>query len=283
VIPYRRETLGTFAMTTGPETDAEEFGSSADAEPAKIALVREPRMVVEYLAGPLLGSTQPLCDGVFVADPAMNGMFAASEPPAHSKWDWWSIRRDRPLTEEQKRKIKHAIEKIRAAARSFVHRRQSPPMRPPERCRELERMLGKFIQLDPDPPPPPPPGSHPVTIRFVEPAQRAVAAAGVTIDAKVLVALRDDADLPLENLVRVYAWVDTIVDDGTTSERLVMDYIAARDADGAETLGDSDKRGSFVDVVLTPGEEGATVDLRSVVLPHAEYRASLKVSAEVLR
>jgi hypothetical protein len=280
-LSYRSEALGVFAMTTGPESEPEEFGSTAEAEPAEIALVREPRMVVEYLPGPVLGSSQPLCNAVFVANPALNQMFAASEPPAHNKWDYRTIRQDRPLSEEQKRKIKHALDKIRAAARAFVQRRQSPPMKPPERCRELERMLGKFIRIDPELPPPPPPGGNPVSIRFLEPAQRSVAGAGVTIDAKVRVALRDDANLPLENLVRVYAWVDTIVDDGSTSDKLAMDYIAAKDADGTERLGEVDTRGSYVDLVLEPGGEGATIDLRSAVLPHAEYRTSLKIVAEV--
>lgn len=281
-IGYRKESLGVFAMTTGPENEPEEYGNNVEPEPAEIALVREPRMVVDYLGGPIIGSSQPLCDGVFVADAALNDMFAASEPPAHNKWDYRTIRQDRPLTDEQKAKIKRALEKVRSCARDFVQRRQTPPSKPPERCRELERMLGKFIRLDREPPPPPPPGGIPVTIRFLEPAERTFGGAGVTIDAKVRVALRDDVELPLENLVRVYAWVDTIVDDGASSERLLMDYIAAKDADGAEILGDADARGSYVDLVLAPGGEGSTIDLRSAVLPHSEYRASLKIVAEVL-
>ncbi|SCF41458.1 hypothetical protein GA0074696_5537 [Micromonospora purpureochromogenes] len=54
----------------------------ADAE---IALMREPRMVVEYRNVTPDSSGQAIT-GVFIADPALNDDFAAAEPPTHDRW-----------------------------------------------------------------------------------------------------------------------------------------------------------------------------------------------------
>ncbi len=283
-LTYKRSVLGRFTITTGSEDHEEEFG---DPQPAprqvEIALIRDPGMVVEYLAGPTLSPTQPTCSAVFAADPSMNRVFGASEPPAHNKWDFRTIKRGE-LTDDQRAQIEQTLEKIRAAARAFVQSKQVPPPAPPARCRELERMLGKWIGLAPEPPPPPPPGIGPFHLRFVEEAHRVETESGVTLDARVEVSLREDLALEPEHLVRVRAWVDTVVDDGVAApkeDRLQMSYISAREPGGAETPGEADKLGSFVTVVLSQGGLPWVVDLRSQALPHPEYRASLTVSAEL--
>jgi hypothetical protein len=284
-LTYKAASLGKFAITTGSEEEEEELGSERVSRQVDVALMREPGMVVDYLEGPVLSATQPSCGAVFVADADMNSTYAKSEPPSHNKWDFRTFRRDRALTEDERRKIEMSIDKIKSAARQFVRSKQAPPATPPPRCRELEKLLGKWIGVSPDTPPPPPPGKDPFVIRFVEDAQRVHADAGVVLDAKLDVGLRDDDELEAENLIRVRAWVDTIVDDGAAAprqERLRMAYMVARDEDGTETPGEQDAQGSYVDLVLRPGGPASSIDVRSERLPHAEYRASFSMSTEVL-
>lgn len=50
-----------------------------------IALLRKPRMVVEYWPGPT-GATGSGYGGVFLASSHLDALFAASEPPAHDEW-----------------------------------------------------------------------------------------------------------------------------------------------------------------------------------------------------
>ena len=60
--------------------------SSADDEVehrSLVALMRNPRMVVEYLEA---GQTQPFARGVFVADDSIDEMLRQTEPKAHDAW-----------------------------------------------------------------------------------------------------------------------------------------------------------------------------------------------------
>jgi len=285
-LSHKKTKFGAFSITTGGEDEEEEFGDpQAAPRSVEIALVRNPGMVVEYLSGPPLSSIQPTCGAVFLADPDMNAVLAKSEPPAHNQWDYRTIRRDRPLTDEERQQIENTIVRIKRAARSFVQTKEAPPAKPPARCREMEKALGRWIGIGPEPTPPPPPPPDPFQIRFLVEPERVSTDNRIALDAKIQVGLRDEEELEPENLVRVRAWVDTILDDGTAApkqERLQMSYLAAKGPDGEESIGESDDLGSYVDLVLKPGGPSHTVDLRSNALPHSEYRASLSISCEVL-
>lgn len=62
----------------------------------EIALLRNPRMVVEYWRGPRNMSGTPYC-GVFLADEHADPVFARSEPAAHHEWNHESIQNDHEL------------------------------------------------------------------------------------------------------------------------------------------------------------------------------------------
>src|SRR5699024_3901454 len=64
----------------------------------EIALLRNPRMVVEYWRGPRNMSGTPYC-GVFIADDNADPVFARSEPAAHHEWNHESIQNDHELLE----------------------------------------------------------------------------------------------------------------------------------------------------------------------------------------
>lgn len=51
-----------------------------------IALIRNPRMVVNYMLGPQVDAEKPYA-GVFIAADHLDKLFAASEPPAHDEWN----------------------------------------------------------------------------------------------------------------------------------------------------------------------------------------------------
>src|SRR5699024_6967272 len=64
----------------------------------EIALIRNPRMVVEYWRGPRNLSGTPYC-GVFIAEEHADPVFARSEPAAHHEWNHESIQNDHALLE----------------------------------------------------------------------------------------------------------------------------------------------------------------------------------------
>lgn len=64
-----------------------------------IALIRNPRMVVQYYQGPVSNTNHPYC-GVFIADPSADKIFARSEPAAHHEWNHQTIQQDTELLRE---------------------------------------------------------------------------------------------------------------------------------------------------------------------------------------
>lgn len=77
--------LGMVSDTEGwsyPETDPTSSDEAVDHR-SLVALMRDPRMVVEYLDS---GRTQPYIRGVFVADPEVNDALRKTEPKAHDSW-----------------------------------------------------------------------------------------------------------------------------------------------------------------------------------------------------
>lgn len=65
----------------------------------EIALLRNPRMVVEYWRGPKNLSGTPYC-GVFLADGEADPIFARSEPAAHHEWNHQAIQNDHELLQQ---------------------------------------------------------------------------------------------------------------------------------------------------------------------------------------
>ena len=98
-----------------------------------VALVRKPRMVVEYLVpwgmrtvGP------PYVRGVFVADDGINEALRATEPMGHDAWQTKSA--DGVIGTEQAEVARAVIKAVGAKARKFRND-LNPPDRPPEDIR----------------------------------------------------------------------------------------------------------------------------------------------------
>ena len=77
--------LGGWSYGQLPEMSDDDDGEEmATANMSLVALVRGPRMVVEYLA--LSAGRQPYVRGVFVADEAIDELLRQTEPKAHDAW-----------------------------------------------------------------------------------------------------------------------------------------------------------------------------------------------------
>lgn len=281
-LTYRSHPLGKVALTAvdeGPE----------EGRYSRIALVRGPGMVVTEYKGPSSAISQPYTVGVFRADPGMEAALAASEPPAHDRWDFGTTRADRDLTEADRRRIRSTLQKIRGAVNDFLRVHQEEPPEAPPRCRELEKVLGEFFATqDAGPRPPPPPGADIFSVQFTEPLNREVdeARGEVRLSATLSIRATDEAFEGGEDSIVVWltAWVDTLLDDGRLAprgERLKMTYMRADDPkDQDAVMGENRERGTVAELLMAPDEGSWRVELLSEPLPHPEYSAKLAVVVE---
>jgi len=94
-----KKELGSLAVVNLQEAIKEDRTVLNKEIEHEIALIRNPRMVVEYWRGPRNLSGTPYC-GVFIADGHADPIFARSEPAAHHEWNHESIQNDHALLEE---------------------------------------------------------------------------------------------------------------------------------------------------------------------------------------
>lgn len=79
-----------------------------------VALMRQAELVVRYLEGPPLPGSNLEYAGVFVADSAVDGVFAAAEPPSHDDWIPDSVEpsANRSIVRVALRRISEAMEEF---------------------------------------------------------------------------------------------------------------------------------------------------------------------------
>ncbi len=169
-----------------------------------IALIRSPKMVVQYLQ---VGRPAPAAVGVFVADSAIDEILKLSEPPNHDRWDPESRRLEvaQPDEATARRIVETVAKRLKDQMRKF--QAQATPPKPPgeRRLRFLERELARLFR----------PNVHdgdrregetePVEIRFREgPVARASSDGRIETFAKVALRLSEKAeDDRVEAVVRV--------------------------------------------------------------------------------
>ena len=281
-IVYRGGVLGRLAITTTDEGPSE-------GRHSRIALIRGPGMVVTDYQGPTSAVSQPFSVGVFRADPSMESALAASEPPAHDRWDYGTNRADRELTEADRRRIDNTLKKIRSSVRDFLRVHQEAPPEAPPRCKELEKVLGEFFATQQSgPPPPPPPGADIFSVQFSEPVTREIdeTLGEVRLSATLSIQAMEEAFEGGEDSIVVWltAWVDTLLDDGRSAprgDRLMMTFMKADDPkDQDAVVGEIREHGTVAELLMTPNEGPWKVEVLSAPLPHPEYSAKLGVLVE---
>ena len=78
--------------------------------------MRQVRLVVRYLEGPRLPVDAIQYGGVFIADPGVDDVFKASEPPSHDEWraSIFQNRTDRSAILSADREIHAALDRFAA-------------------------------------------------------------------------------------------------------------------------------------------------------------------------
>ena len=180
---------GTLALTSDldgwsyPESRAD---SPQHRDRTLVALVRDPRMVVEYLP---VGreSMRPLLRGVFVADPSIDAALRRTEPKGHDCWQT----NGEDVDDDDLRVAIKVVERIKRAVSGF-RRTLKPSPRPLEEVSlpEFDRVMRQLL-TGPGPIPPPPPGNRAFRI-LPTPVAEAVSTDSIRVAGEAQFGLRDD-------------------------------------------------------------------------------------------
>ena len=153
-----RRTFGNLVLLTAPD-DWSFPSETTSRDESLVALMRSPRMVVEYLPLGFREET-PIVRGVFVADERVNSFLRETEPFGHDAWD---PRGDG--SPEARRLAETILRRIKERVRQVRKKLAPPPPKPefvtlPEFDRIMRRILGgtgrkqplaapkRFVRLD---------------------------------------------------------------------------------------------------------------------------------------
>lgn len=205
--------LGNYAYTVVGEEGAKDEKLSEKL--GSIALIRRPRMVIEYMN---VGGSLPLpCVGTFVAGPDIDNFLKRSEPATHNKWDPKSNRLSE-LGPEARDIVVKVLQRLKTGLRHFAN--AAMPQAPTQelRLKSLERLLGTMFK-----PPTTSSGGggaspgDPISINFVDQPHIVAEQAGIATKGSFRVSLADDADRPkVKVAVRVKCLVQE--DEGVSTE-----------------------------------------------------------------
>lgn len=129
--------LGTYGfIVLGNEANKAESLSDASG---RVALVRAPRMVIEYFKA---AETLPTsCVGTFVASQEADAALKRSEPAAHNLWDPKSSRLAE-MSPDNREIVRAVLQRIKAGLRRFAAEAAPPIPDRMDRLSFLERLLG---------------------------------------------------------------------------------------------------------------------------------------------
>ena len=269
---HTRVELGTLGLVADPGGWSYATGENDDgddlAHRSLVALIRDTRMIVEYLDA---GMTRPFVPGAFVAHSDVNELLRQTEPKAHDSWqtriDEGGVDLDAPgVAEAVMDRVKRNVGDFRKGLK--------PPPRPAEDIRlpELEKLFRQLLNATDSNPDGPAPGDSPFTIlvrqRLVEDD---VGPLMIRLEGSVRLAVRDHPDLEdqIDTMVTItYRYVE----DGGRGEDVGLRFIAPPgfvplDGDGPQFVGRLDH--GYVEF-----------DFESEPYP-ADWTARLKAEAEI--
>lgn len=151
---YDHAGLGVIGLVSEPEgwsyagqTEGHEEGID---HCSLVALIRKPRMVVEYYQA-RTWAVPPYVRGVFVADPCINVELRETEPKDHNRWDY----RSEDANNAARQTARRVYDRIRKKVRQYKNELKPPP-RPPEELllKWWDRLIRKLLEgLIIEPPP----------------------------------------------------------------------------------------------------------------------------------
>lgn len=180
----------SYAIAAGPDDTGadEEDAAPAVQHQSLVALVRGPRMVVEYL--PIRGGA-PYVRGAVIADPDVDELLRQTEPKAHDAWQFRNVDTDaaEPRAIRAASKINRQIKKHV----SDFRQRLKPPA--PESSDillpEIQRLFGAILSGKGPGPVPPPVGDSDFSISVTTKSKVAPDGERITTTARVRICLAD--------------------------------------------------------------------------------------------
>jgi hypothetical protein len=164
---------GDLALVLDTEFEAAETDHDSgfgESNSPTIALIRGPRMVIEYKS---FSSRLPI-RGVYIADLSVDHYLRQVEPPAHNSWEKnWT----KHLDKESKRVAKGVMDRIRRSVKEFALEFAPPPSSFTANLPLLGNLLsglfgGKALGKTPGPKPGPGPISEKLIIRTAQPDEK---------------------------------------------------------------------------------------------------------------
>jgi hypothetical protein len=233
--------LGQLALIADPEgwSFPDELGADDEVQGESrslVALMREPRMIVEYYLPGSISRRVPYVRGVFLASPEVNAELAKTEPKAHDKWD---THESDDVPTEATKYAREIATRIRAAVKRF-----QDELRPPVddssaiRLHRLDEKLARLRNQQGKNPPPPPPGDRPY--RFTLDVRREERDQELVVSGNVDVRLADDVTVhALPTTIRIALAID---EDGKRGTEVPLNVVPPRgftpvDGDGGRFEG----------------------------------------------
>jgi hypothetical protein len=233
--------LGQLALIADPDgwSFPDELGVADDVQGESrslVALVRDPRMVVEYHLPGTISRRVPHIRGVFVASPEINSQLATTEPKAHDKWDGREAE-DVPIAATKYART--VATRIRAEVKRFQDELKPPVDESSAvRLHRLDEKLARLRNHQGRNPPPPPPGDRPY--RFALDVRREQRGRDLVVAGHIDVSLADDvAAAALPTIVRLALAID---EDGKRGSEVPLNVVlpkgfTAVDGDGSRYEG----------------------------------------------
>ena len=154
-------TLGLVADPPGWSYPDNSSGELGEDHRSLVALIREPRMVVEYLDA---GHSMPYIRGCFVADNSINEALRLTEPKGHDAWQTQAASGD--FDPEYAELAKEISKRIKSNLNNFRNDLKSPP-KPSDSVRlpEFDRLMKSLLSGGGGGTKPPPVEERPFTIQ----------------------------------------------------------------------------------------------------------------------
>jgi len=186
--------LGLVMLTPEQETIV------SDHQKNCVALIRLPRMVIQYLP---VSSTTPTIVGSFIGHADIEKYLKLSEPPAHNLWDPNAERLeiDRRIGA---RLVKSVLDRIKRKSREFQNSAIPPTPPRQNRLQRLERALGKYFMTKGHAGDKPDTGAAPIHLGYlVEPNATPAGDGSLEMKCRFEIKLKDDAPESLRLRVKM--------------------------------------------------------------------------------
>ena len=194
-----------------------------------VALIRSPRMVIEYLQS---GVTSPFVRGVFVASIEADETLRRTEPKAHDAWQ--TSAGDENADPRATAIARELINKIKRDVNNFRNKHKATVVSEDDfRLPEFSKIMNRLLRGSSTGNPPPPPDSRPVSIRITQDVFAAeVGLVAMHGKAKLAIAENHDTDHSEADIAITYRFVE----DGRAGRKAKLKF---RCPTGVEPVGET--------------------------------------------